>query len=271
MRPEVVKAGGIITAQGPVSAHSQLLPFLEQVTLFNAINLNPGPPLSQSIASCPANATAATIRLAVFICPADGGSMEPGNNYRACNGSQPHEFEGLTTPGGGGAFPGFKYTTPRDFTDGLSNTAGFSERSVGGAVDTRPDWSRDLWFSGLNSVTPVPGRSLLLKTCGSPTQAGMEIWSKMGRTWIAASYADTLYNHVAPPNWSGIDCSDSLALSDPTLFSGGIISARSRHSSGVNLLMMDGGVRSIRSTIDLAIWRAHGTRSGGDVAVNAGL
>ena len=43
------------------------------------------------------------------------------------------------------------------------------------------------------------------------------------------------------------------------------ITARSYHSQGVNVAMMDGSVRFVRNTINLATWRALGTRDGGEV------
>ncbi len=268
MRPEIIKPNGHTYAKGPPSTQFQLLPFLEQVTLFNAINLNPGPPLSWPIATCPANATAASVRLSAFLCPSDGGSVAPGNNYRACNGAQPGEFDDSIFAGGGGAFPPFKYLAPRDFTDGLSQTAGFSERVTGGANEGRPDWGRDIWFSGLNSVVNLPSRDQLFRFCGDPTHSVVEFWSGMGTTWIAAGYPDTLYNHIAPPNWEGMDCAENTAMGDLALFSSGIISARSRHRSGVNLLTMDGGVRVVRSGINLMVWRSLGTRAGGEPVTN---
>ncbi len=268
MRPEIIKSGHA-TAMGPLSAQFQLLQFLEQVALFNAVNLAPGPPLTWQIATCPANATAAGVRLAAFLCPSDAGSLSPGNNYRVCSGSQPGEFdEFLYHKGGGGAFPAFKYLNPRDFTDGLSHTAGFAERATGSARTGRADWSRDLYFSGLNAVVDPIDRNRLFDLCGNPTLDVADFTATMGATWIDGTYADTLYNHVAPPNWSGIDCSESAAPSDPTLFSAGIISARSLHRSGVNVLTMDGAVRLVRSGIDLAAWRALGTRSGGEAAAS---
>jgi prepilin-type processing-associated H-X9-DG protein len=44
--------------------------------------------------------------------------------------------------------------------------------------------------------------------------------------------------------------------------------ARSYHSNLVNVLLMDGSVRSVTSSIDLATWRALGTRGNGDIVGN---
>src|SRR5262245_9578146 len=42
--------------------------------------------------------------------------------------------------------------------------------------------------------------------------------------------------------------------------------ARSKHSGGVNASFADGSVKFIRNSVDLAVWRALGTKSGGEVA-----
>jgi hypothetical protein len=42
------------------------------------------------------------------------------------------------------------------------------------------------------------------------------------------------------------------------------VTSRSYHVGIVNVLLMDGSVRSVSDNIDLGVWRAAGTRSGGE-------
>jgi prepilin-type processing-associated H-X9-DG protein len=70
---------------------------------------------------------------------------------------------------------------------------------------------------------------------------------------------------VAPPNWTGEDCWTSTSSNIPdTPGEHAIISARSKHSGVVNVCFGDGHVISVGDTIDLAVWRALGTRNGGE-------
>lgn len=41
--------------------------------------------------------------------------------------------------------------------------------------------------------------------------------------------------------------------------------ARSFHTGGVNVLLLDGSVRFVSDTITPAVWRGLGTREGGEV------
>jgi hypothetical protein len=72
----------------------------------------------------------------------------------------------------------------------------------------------------------------------------------------------TQYNHVAVPN--STSCGG-------TGFTGSMtnmamqVSANSRHTGGVHAMMGDGATRFISSNIDLNVWRALGTRAGGEV------
>ena len=81
--------------------------------------------------------------------------------------------------------------------------------------------------------------------------------------WPFAAYSSTMYNHVAPPNWSGQDCGNWSAIPD-TPGEHAIVSARSYHPGGVNVAFADGSVTFFAETVDLQAWRAFGTRADGD-------
>jgi prepilin-type processing-associated H-X9-DG protein len=73
-----------------------------------------------------------------------------------------------------------------------------------------------------------------------------------------------MYNHVAPPNWDRNDCGSISSIPDVP-GEHAIISARSYHRGLVNVCFGDGHVESISDKISLEIWRALGTRDGGEI------
>jgi hypothetical protein len=239
------------------SAHAHLLPFLEQAGLQRGIDFLAAP-VTFSIAGGPTydgavNRSAATTAVKVFLCPADpAGGRVPGSPYGATcyaanAGSGTVDLGGLAQSDGVfflGSAVGF-----RDLLDGSSQTAAFSERTVGPGQDTSDR-------GGLILERP-PGAA------PSPTEcdAGAGTWNaERGAKWILGNYGNTLYNHALPPNPPRVwDCMDVRQQA-------GRLAARSGHSGGVSLLACDGGVRFVADGAAEVVWRALATRAGGEVA-----
>ena len=264
--------GKLFAGPGPLSAHAQLLPYLDQSPLANGLNFS-GPTTYRvgipSPALGPRNATSTGVVIGVFLCPSDATAQQGGTNYRGCVGPNPYLHAGSPWPGGGGVFPGLSATREADVTDGLSQTVGFSERLRGNGRSGRFDRRRDLWFSSLFNVRTATDSDDMASVCAGLSDPDPASSPWLGRYWIVGGLADTLYNHVAPPNWEAADCSDSNGggSDDGDLtFSGGALSARSFHPGGVHVLFLDGSVRFVGQGIHIKTWRALATRSGHDLA-----
>jgi prepilin-type N-terminal cleavage/methylation domain-containing protein/prepilin-type processing-associated H-X9-DG protein len=227
------------------SSLARLLPFMEQANVENLVNYNV--PLSD-----PANVAASQKVIPIFVCPSDGAGgrvytiPDAGSNYVANNGSGTVAY-GLIASGDGvfnQTYQGFKH-----LTDGSSNTAAFSESTLGrGDPSTPPDPRHDvLELAGGSDTTPAA-------CAGGGTFSG-----KRGGKWIDGHYGNTLYNHFYTPNPREWDCGNGS-------HNKGLSTARSYHPGGVNLLLCDGSVRFVPDTVDLATWRAIATRGSGDVA-----
>lgn len=250
-------------AIGPLSVHFQILPYIEQINIYNSVNLQNL--FFSDLANSPANSTVRVITLNLMLCPSDSGGFGQRNNYRASVGPHPFELEGLRNPGGMGAFPGLKQTAPRDFSDGLSATAGFSERISGSGSSTQFNKVSDIWFTGYSQISSSINNDIMVQICDTRGVQPSEFWTKSGESWLPGRYADSLYNHVAAPNALISDCSADPSFGAPGDISGGSIAARSYHSFGVHVLYMDGTVRATKESINLLVWRSLATRSGGEV------
>jgi prepilin-type N-terminal cleavage/methylation domain-containing protein/prepilin-type processing-associated H-X9-DG protein len=261
-----------LTPDNWASAHafsplSRMLPELEQSSLYHAINFNfipwDGPGLV-------ANQTVMLVGIETFLCPADAAPSVPGygrSSYRFGLGPTPWEAPIDDRPGSyAGPFSVHRYYGPADFADGLSQTVGASERLQG-------DWYRSRNYLGnyvlddVRMTVPDPGGAdWALGVCrASPPDAPRE--SRAGESWFLSGFHFTLYNHCNTPNAGLMDCvfDDHNETVYERYIHEGVMTARSRHPGGVNALFMDGSVKFARDAVNLAVWRALSTRSGGEV------
>jgi prepilin-type processing-associated H-X9-DG protein/prepilin-type N-terminal cleavage/methylation domain-containing protein len=236
------------------SPQVMLLPYLEQKPLYDAINFQGNPTISEGTP----NATAAATSLSVLLCPSDGQPSGAGGctNYAGSVGN------GVGWYGTNGAFVvspdsavvvGF-----RDFADGAGATAVMAEWLLGPA---RPDVKapgRSVAQLAAGGV-PLPPEDFAAR-CHSLDLAAIgldEISNDKGLSWLSPRPEDTLYDHVLPINDNS--CTNGAISFD------GALSAGSAHPGGANVLFLDGHVRFLKESISSATWRALGSRSGGEV------
>jgi prepilin-type N-terminal cleavage/methylation domain-containing protein/prepilin-type processing-associated H-X9-DG protein len=281
-------SGGVGTWLGHFSVHCHILPYIEQAAAYNAMNFsikNTPRILLFGTINTP-NLTSYALAQDAFLCPSDSNTTSGGvseNNYRYnFGGSTPYAGAVDITrqidrsARGNGAFTIGQCYKSRDFPDGLAQTAMFSEHTKGslvprGGIPTDVDMitSPIRITMGLPPIDEMYTACLNAPRAASPFNTMMEAGrfpsgSDFSNGWPFAWYYSALYNHVATPNWSGIDCGSFSAVSD-TPGEHAIVAARSMHPGGVNVLRGDGSVRFIEQSIDLQVWRAMGTRNGSEV------
>jgi prepilin-type N-terminal cleavage/methylation domain-containing protein/prepilin-type processing-associated H-X9-DG protein len=188
---------------------------------------------------------------AILRCPDDPLSNGSSSNYRFCRGLLP-----LWPQDPGGVFvrndQGFSAAA---ITDGLSMTAFASERLIySGTPSDRA--SRFVTVFGDDGFE-VAGSCLSANESGSIDSYPNSVQS-IGTSWMSGRWLHASYYHLFPPNSSLVDCVSDTGLNLA------VITARSHHSGGVNVLFGDGSVRFITNQINLQIWRAMATRAGGD-------
>ncbi|MEK6258296.1 MAG: DUF1559 domain-containing protein [Planctomycetota bacterium] len=260
------------------SQHAMLLPFLDQAPLYNSIDFSyppETPGMGGVIAFMPAyvsptgtNAAGSRTRVAMFFCPSDTGVNDPWAGQNNYAGNQGGWLCDRSDSPGNPAVPDIALSevqtgvfyfgsrcSSRDVTDGLSNTAFFSEKMRGHGT---PDPKTDLFV--IPAQTSLAGT---YSTCNSiNTATATPLTSKWGYSWVMGENCCTQYNHVAVPNT--VSCAG-------TGFTGSMtnmamqVSASSRHTGGVHVMMGDGATHFYSENIDLNVWRAIGSRAGGEV------
>mgnify|MGYP001178169964 CR=1 FL=1 len=239
------------------STHALLLPFIEQQPLADLVDFN----ASWDHAN---NTVARGTNVATFICPSDPITTVPagwaGNNYRINQGSE--FLHGLpptdpSDPNYGQPAPNGiaildKRITFASVTDGTSNTAAWCEHDKGdfsNGISTRTD---TFW-----PQTYPNNRDEAVEQCRYINKADLSYQrvSDVGAPWLQGYHSTTAYYHVAPPQ-------------DPScMYPPGRISTTAKSSHGgrvVNLGLCDGSVRSVTPSIELSVWRAIGSRNGGE-------
>jgi hypothetical protein len=137
-------------------------------------------------------------------------------------------------------------------TDGLSNTAAFSEHQLGD-FNQAISSPTDTFQPGTHPTDPATAISQCYAI--DPTNLAFQGYSNIGAPWMYAYHSTTFYWHVAPPN--GRSC----------MYPPGLIQtvAASNHTGGIHLLLCDGSVRFVSTSINLPTWVAIGSRNGGEV------
>ena len=282
---------------GFYSVHIWILPYMEAGNIYDLIDFNQAQ-VKVMIRSQNPNFDAYSTAQGLFICPSDSntGQIISENNYRSnFGGSTPGAGHRSTSnPAteprptdtwdfrGNGAFGMVKANKgygAREFTDGLSNTAFFSERTKGdgssGIDQTDPTIPVDgsMIRCLVNNFDPgsLFDSEYSAAEAYVPMQQGF-VMTAMGRWlegsdfsngWPFAGYDSTQYNHVAPPNWGTIDCGVNFISDKPGEHA--FVAARSEHPGVVVVAFGDGHTATVSDDVDINVWRAVGSRNGGEV------
>ncbi len=245
------------------SAQAYLLPFIEQGNVANLIDFTKSFTMQQQVAG---------VRIPTFICPSETKD-QPNNsiagithqpiNYGASCGTW-FQFDPVSKQTGNGSFAVNMQMRQQDFLDGTSKSVAFGEvKAYQAAI-------RDgLNPSGLNAPLPnTPADVIALGGTATPD---------LGHTqWVNGIILHSGISHTFAPNTAipmtingkVYDCDFTssrlgVTLTSPTYT---VFTSRSYHPAGVGVTMMDGSVQNVASDVDLAVWRALGTRAGGESA-----
>ena len=265
-----------------------MLPYIEQSPLYNATNFfntangacnpyNPGANTANNDGSgaiTGPNGTTMLAKLNFLLCPSDPDRLtnQHGHtNYMMNAGSSaddfvyyqnnltPDQFQGIGVWAGNspGSTPTFRMPGLRDVLDGTSQTAAFSEmvKGIGQGQTWDPTLPTSSTFQVSSNPTLNPMADYNLCRAITPNSSAPLGSNAHGYFWFGGQPEYASYNHVMPPN--GFSCSFQNA--------GDAATASSRHGALVNVVFCDGSTRSIRSTVNVAVWQALGTKANNEV------
>ena len=245
----------------------QVLPYLEQVAMNNAININ-------SAAATFINSTVITAKLAMFTCPSDplAGAM-----WTSSSSSIPSRTKGNYVVNWGNS----------DYAQNMAATDSFAPAVLPQPFDKVISVRGPFRVNNTtNAITPFGARDITDGTSNtmmlselifaSDTPSGSSVKSDArGDIWPGTTKCGYMFTAATTPNSTILDQLDgsdgcpNIANKPPCNRASGSMrqfnAARSYHPGGVNVLFCDGSVKFVKDTVNLATWRALSTKDGGEV------
>ncbi|MFM8271927.1 MAG: DUF1559 domain-containing protein [Gemmata sp.] len=263
---------------GDAWAHfTRLLPLIEQANTFNQVDF-----------TLPGNAQDAVSRqrIPVFVCPSEvndrlkppaatGPQINRWPATYAANVGGWLTWNPVTGAGGDGTVvyvsgPANSTTGPvgglrtGEVPDGLSNTIGYTEVKA-----YQPVFRVTNTAAAANTPPPADAAGVLghAGTTALSTDNGHTSWTESQTFHNGVTFVLTP-NSKVPYTTGGVDYDVDVIVNkegaSAAATSFAAVTSRSYHTGLVNVLLMDGSVRSVRSSISQAAWRAAGTRAGGE-------
>jgi len=249
---------------------AQMLPFVEQAPLYNAIN--------QSVwISGPENRTALAASVGIYACPSDPEAGYPRAGYPP---------DALLSPGDPSARMALMTATSYAGCRGSSARGALPDPNLGCRVDPANAAAANGCFTDVaavpfSSVSDGLSQTIVVAEKAATTFRDLDLVLPMAFEtagwWYLADMGATLFEGYFPPNaFKKVPLSRSAAEARAW-------SASSLHPGGLNVLMCDGSVRFVKETVQSwamdpttgarsggpatppGVWQALSTRGGGEV------
>ncbi len=252
---------------GSWGVHGRILPYLEQGSLYDQVDLSTAWDFQAPING---------LKIPIYACPSDPKSdqaRDPGSGkvtlYPTSYGFNYGTwfvFNPTNNQSGDGLFYPNSKLSFRDAVDGSSNTLLASEvkswtpytRNGGPSTTVRPD-------------TVPQAETIVTSGTDFKTNTGHTEWpdGRVHHTGVTTTLTPNsivtytnggnLYEEVDFNSWQE---GKNGSAGSPTY---AIVTARSYHQGTVNIVFLDGSVRSVSENIDISIWRGIGTRAGTEI------
>jgi len=266
---------GTQTTWGTFSAHTLLLPYMDQTPLYNACNF------SWDVwygTGSNINSTVWNTKVSAFLCPSDkNAGYNFLNSYYGSFGTGTNPWSTQTN----GIFaPENTAYSIAAVTDGTSNTISHVEGLTGSTTNYTEKWRA--YVSGVLGTVPC---NLLLNDARSNLPAVMQVANQCvqmvqngqvgtnndrGLRWQTGSPGLSLTSIIIPPNSAQYpiagcrwDCSSTCGIDF-----GHIFVPSSAHPGGVNTLFADGSVRFVKSSVNQMTWMALGSTNDGETVTS---
>jgi prepilin-type N-terminal cleavage/methylation domain-containing protein len=259
-------SGNTVLWRNGFSVHGRILPFLEMGPAFNALNFT----FDHRSA---ANATVVGLHVAFYTCPSDPNAdrktpfpfTEAGVTSYGFNAGDWFVWNGFSGAESRGVFAPNRSLRVARIRDGLSGTVFAAE-----VLAYQPYRRCNAPLANIHAPSPVPGPEAdPLAVAPEYASPACALGAAHG-SWADGNTHETSFTTAWTPNRRIMVNPDEgeLDLETRLIVQGGptyaAMTARSAHPGGVDVLLGDGSVRFVRSTVAGSVWRALGTFDGGE-------
>jgi prepilin-type N-terminal cleavage/methylation domain-containing protein/prepilin-type processing-associated H-X9-DG protein len=271
------------------SMKARLLPFMEQTSVWNALNQS----FDFNDARHP---TAGGTTIQAFLCPSDSNKVaRVGSSYNGLDFGDTNYYNNLGTllSLNGGIFDGpawimgspnanssTNYGSPMTLakvTDGTSNTVIFSEAKMGNSSSLAGSGSIFIGTTAVSQTAPAnPNKGSAganiqyISATYCQSSKSLSSMNTQGFSWLSQGNAEGGgYAHVNPPNskscWGNNQDNASPNGTNIIYVYGNMLTATSNHAGGVNMALLDGSVRFVKDSVSPMTYAAIATAYGGEV------
>ena len=262
-------SGSTIRWSNGWSVHGRILPYLEQNSIYNAMNFT-------LRYSTPDNATICAVSINGFLCPSETqqkprvtATGQFGVNSYGWNRGDWYVWGGFAGASNRSPFDVNASRRFADIPDGLSNTMLAAE------VKTyQPNLGNcGTGLAQINAMNNIPPTTADPYSVAPEYNSGCTLGLTGHTEWVDGAVHETGFTTAWTPNKkitrTGGNPSQDLNLISIRENRGGptfaAVNSRSYHPGGVNVLLADGSVRFIKNGVDGNAWRAMGTVGGGEI------
>ncbi len=249
---------------GEWSIHARLLPYLERANLADLIDFE------DATAGDSAKVTVRGQRVPLYLCPSEindrarldsSGSAKDYPVSYGFNGGTWKVWENATGEPGDGAFTPNHSFSPKDITDGLTQTLAFAE------VKAFTPYLRDGSGGG-----PEPPAATGISGLGGNFQqrTGHTEWvdGRVHQTGMTTTFPpNTLVPHRVGARNYDIDYTSCREEKPESVCVGptyAAVTSRSFHAGMVHILLLGGSTRPVSDSVAVSIWRNLGSRKDGN-------